>query len=204
MLTKSSIPAAIAILLCASCASTSADEPKPRQDVLIDVPAQNGQLPVTEPLEPQAQDLLINGVVNQPLHFNVATEKVKQTYLGVETAKADDTLRAQLKLPAGVGLEVKHVEGPAKDAGVQQHDVLYKLNDQLLINTEQLVVLIRNFKPGEKIELTVIRQAQPVQVSATLVEKEVETLSTNKDWNYTWQGVNTAKALAAPKAKTAR
>ena len=87
----------------------------------------------------------------------------------VLTIHADETLRAQLKLPAGVGLAVKHVEGPAKDAGVQQHDVLYKLNDQLLINTEQLVVLVRNFKPGDKVELTVIRQAQPVQLSATLV-----------------------------------
>jgi S1-C subfamily serine protease len=102
----------------------------------------------------------------------------------VETVAADDTLRAQLKLPDGVGLAVKHVEGPAKDAGVQQHDVLYKLNDQLLINTAQLVVLVRTFKPGDKVELTVIRQAQPVQLSATLVEKEVETLNANTTYIY--------------------
>jgi autotransporter-associated beta strand protein len=131
------------------------------------------------------------------INVNITTEKVKAAFLGVETASAGETLRAQLKLPAGVGLAVKHVEGPAKDAGVQQHDVLYKLNEQLLVNTDQLAVLVRTFKPGEKVELTLIREAQPVKVTATLVEKEVEALSGIREpavYNFTDMAVPEAKS----------
>jgi S1-C subfamily serine protease len=167
----------LALIVFAWCVRAVADE---RSDLLLD-----GNVPTTNPtFTIDGGGLLTTGTLNQPLTLHITSEKVKATYLGVETVAADDTLRAQLKLPDGVGLAVKHVEGPAKDAGVQQHDVLYKLNDQLLINTAQLVVLVRTFKPGDKVELTVIRQAQPVQLSATLVEKEVETLNANTTYIY--------------------
>lgn len=102
---------------------------------------------------------------------------VKATFLGIAVAPADPTLRAQLKLPDGTGLAVINVDndGPAKDV-VQEHDVLIKLDDQLLINAEQLVVLVRMHKPGDTIALTVIRQAQPTTVSVKLVEHEVPEL----------------------------
>jgi hypothetical protein len=62
---------------------------------------------------------------------------------------------------------------------VQEHDVLYKLNDQLLINPAQYMVLVRTFKPGDKVELTVIREAQQRKLTATLIEKEVEAFAGN-------------------------
>ena len=110
--------------------------------------------------------------------FRYQPQMVKAAFLGLETGTADATLRAQLKLPEGVGLTVRHVydQSPAQAAGVQEHDVLYKLNDQLLINPEQYAVLVRTFKPGDEVELTVIREAQPLKLKAKLIEKEVDAL----------------------------
>jgi|GEM_PF-4586275 len=103
---------------------------------------------------------------------------VKASYVGIEVTRADATLRAQLKLPGGMGLAVQSVDdkGPSSGA-VQEHDVLYKLDDQLLVNSEQFAVIVRSHKPGDKVTLTVIREAQPLTVTVTLVEKEVPELS---------------------------
>lgn len=107
--------------------------------------------------------------------FMFAPKMVKASYLGVVAHPADPTLRKQLSLPDGVGLVVEHVEtgSPADQAKVEKHDVLQKLDDQLLINPEQLMVLVRMHKAGDEIKLTVIRQAKPVTLTAKLVEKEV-------------------------------
>src|SRR5687767_13080737 len=72
-------------------------------------------------------------------------ETVKAAFLGVGVEKPSETLRAQLGLQEGVGLVVNLVEenSPAKGAGIRQHDVLHKLDDQLLVNEEQLVTLVR-------------------------------------------------------------
>ncbi|MDD4892222.1 MAG: PDZ domain-containing protein, partial [Phycisphaerae bacterium] len=104
----------------------------------------------------------------------VKVELVKASYLGIAAGPADAALRAQLSLPEGVGLAVQFVdpEGPSKAAGVGQHDVLWKLNDQLIINPEQLTVLVRTFKVGEEVKLTVIRQAKPQVIAVKLAEKE--------------------------------
>jgi len=109
-----------------------------------------------------------------PLPPGVKMEMVKAAYLGVATRPASPEVRAQLDLPDGVGLAVEFVdpEGPAKEAGVQRHDVLHKLNDQILINQHQFAVLVRTFKPGDEVTLTVIRKAKPRKIAATLVEKE--------------------------------
>jgi hypothetical protein len=105
--------------------------------------------------------------------------KVKASYMGVGVDVPNDTVRAQLKLPEGSGLVVNYVDdnGPAKDL-IRQHDVLQKLDDQLLINAPQLVTLVRMHKPGETIQMTVIREARPVTVPVKLTEKEMAPLST--------------------------
>jgi len=92
------------------------------------------------------------------------------TFLGVHAVPLDPALRAQLDLPDGVGMLVRSVapESPAAKAGVKPHDVLHKLDDQLLINADQLVVLVRIHSPGDAVELTLIRKAKPTLLTVTL------------------------------------
>jgi len=100
--------------------------------------------------------------------------KVKVTFLGVTTRSPDAAMRKQLRLAAGTGLSVESVceKSPAKEAGLEVHDVITKFNDQVLINQEQFVTLIRMYKPGDKVELTVIKEGKEQKVTATLAEGE--------------------------------
>lgn len=101
-------------------------------------------------------------------------EMVKVTYLGVATAPVSEALAEQLRLPKGVGLVVDFVDGksPAAEAGVRRHDVLVRLEDQLLVNPEQLAVLVRLRKPGEKVALSLVREGREETVRAALGETE--------------------------------
>jgi hypothetical protein len=96
------------------------------------------------------------------------------TYLGVGTSSPPDALTEQLKLTKGLGLLVDSVEpdSPAAAAGLRPFDVLQKLDDQLLVNSEQLTVLIRNHRPGDQVELILLREAQPLRIRATLGERQ--------------------------------
>lgn len=103
----------------------------------------------------------------------------KGSYLGIAASAASPAMREQLRLKPGIGLVVDRVErgSPAEEAGIKQYDVIDKLNDQWLINSEQFVVLIRMNDPGSEVKLSIIRAGQPQVVSAKLVEKEVPPLA---------------------------
>ena len=96
-------------------------------------------------------------------------------YLGIGVEPPGEALRSQLSLPDGAGLVVNYVadEGPSKDV-IHMHDVLQKLDDQILVNGEQLVTLVRMHKPGEAITLTLLRQASPRSERITLGHRPPE------------------------------
>ncbi|MGA0845376.1 MAG: PDZ domain-containing protein [Luteolibacter sp.] len=90
-----------------------------------------------------------------------------RTWLGLKLCKPDATLVAQVpSLPQGVGFVVHSVEAesPAASAGIREFDILWKLNDQLLINQAQLATLLRLHNPGEEITLSGFRAGKPMQV----------------------------------------
>jgi exonuclease VII small subunit len=70
-----------------------------------------------------------------------------------------EELLAQLPIEKGAGLILKSVvpDSPAARAGLQKNDVIVKLDDQLLINSNQLSALIQMKKDGEKVRLTYFR-----------------------------------------------
>jgi hypothetical protein len=104
-----------------------------------------------------------------------APEAIKTSYLGVVTVPVDTNTARQLDLPAGTGLRVIFVEAasPAQLAGVTVKDVLLKWDEQILINTQQLSVLVRTSKPQQEVALTVVRQGKQTVLKAKLVEKEL-------------------------------
>ena len=68
-------------------------------------------------------------------------------------------------------------DSPAAAVGLKEHDILQKVNDQLIINFEQLHVLIRSKKAGEKVKLTVLRQGSEKQLDAKLGSRDVASAS---------------------------
>jgi hypothetical protein len=90
--------------------------------------------------------------------------------LGLSVAPADAAIAAQLKLPAGTGLAVQTVspDSPAAVAGIRPHDVLIRLEDQLLVNVPQLAALVALRQPGEKVVLTLRRDGRELAVTVAL------------------------------------
>ena len=101
-------------------------------------------------------------------------EKETVAFLGVETSAVSATLASQLTIPRGSGLVVNHVLEKSPAAGVlQEHDILLKLDDQLLIETRQLSVLIRMRKAGDDVALTYLRGGKEATARVKLGQHEV-------------------------------
>jgi hypothetical protein len=95
-------------------------------------------------------------------------------FLGVETAPVSITTGVQLGLPRGTGLVVNHIVPKSGVDGVlEEHDILLKLDDQILIETRQLSVLIRNRKEGDEVVLTYLRGGQKATAKVKLGKTEV-------------------------------
>ena len=101
--------------------------------------------------------------------------KVPVTFLGVETSQVPRVVSEQLGLAKGFGLVVDYVvpDGPAATAGVQQSDILKMLNDQILMEPDQLVKLIRSYPEGTNVTLTILRKGQETKITVKLAKKEV-------------------------------
>jgi hypothetical protein len=114
-------------------------------------------------------------------------------YLGVETMPVDPTVAAQLSLPRDTGLAIRRVaEGSPAASLLQKHDVLTKLDDQILVDMRQLSVLVRNHKAGDEVKLTLVRGGKEITVKAKLGEREVPKVAMDGGepfmWNFNGDG----------------
>ena len=107
-------------------------------------------------------------------HAGGPAELEKVAFLGVQTAPADPALAAQLGLPRNTGLVVTDVVADSPAASVLKvHDVLLKLDDQLLIDPHQFSVLVRNRGEGEEVTLTYLRAGKEAKTKVKLGQHEV-------------------------------
>jgi hypothetical protein len=94
-----------------------------------------------------------------------------RAWLGLQLSKPDATLTAQLPLlPPGVGFVVHSIDkdGPAAQAGLLEHDILWKMGDQILVNEAQLATLLRLHQPGEAVAVSGFRAGNPLALAIKL------------------------------------
>lgn len=105
---------------------------------------------------------------------NAQPSSDKRPWVGVSVSGAPAALRHQLKVSDGVGLIVEFVQpkSPAAEAGIKPYDLLLKLDDQWLVNTEQFAVLIRMHHAGDEVKLSLLREGKEHTVTARLVDHE--------------------------------
>jgi hypothetical protein len=99
-----------------------------------------------------------------------------RAWLGLQVSKPDLTITAQLpSLPQGIGFVVKSIDagGPAEKAGLVNYDLIWKLDDQLLVNESQLATLLRLYKPGDEIEIHGFRGGKHQEFKLKLGEAPV-------------------------------
>lgn len=105
-------------------------------------------------------------------------------FLGVETRPVDPVLKETLDLSSGAGLVVMQVVPNAPAASVlKRYDVLVKLDDQLLIETRQLAVLVRNHKEGDEVTLTFLRHGKEMTSKVKLAKHDVPKFALNDGGN---------------------
>ena len=120
----------------------------------------------------------------RPFERREKLEMESVPFLGVETGPVSATVSAQLGLTRGTGLVVNHVlpKSPA-DGVLKEHDILLKLDDQILIETRQLSVLIRSRHEGDEVTLTYLRAGQKATVKVKLAKHDVPKMALDSEGN---------------------
>ncbi len=114
----------------------------------------------------------IKGLINTVL----ANGKVEQPYLGVHYLSLTPDLAYQYNLPINRGAYVFAPDGgaavvpdsPAAKTGVQEKDIITKVNDTTIDNKTSLTGALAQFKVGDSVSLTVLRSGKTLTLHATL------------------------------------
>jgi serine protease Do len=96
--------------------------------------------------------------------------KVSRGYIGVTIQDLTDSLAQAFKVPDNQGALVTSVEpgSPADKAGVKRGDVIRKVDGQTVTDTPSLRARIGSLSPNTKLQLSLLRNGQPVEVTLTL------------------------------------
>lgn len=87
----------------------------------------------------------------------------KQVQLGITVSKPSGAVYAQLpQLPRGSGFLLQTVSagGAADVAGLQPMDIIWKLDEQILINESQMMVLLSHQRPGNGVKVSYFHSGQ--------------------------------------------
>jgi len=100
----------------------------------------------------------------------IATGSVQHPYIGVGYQQNDPQIASELNLNTTDGIVVTQVDpnSPAAKTGLQEDDVIVALNRQKIDQDHVLTGLLLTHKPGETVNLTVLRNSQTFQVNVTL------------------------------------
>ncbi|WP_116090956.1 Do family serine endopeptidase [Sphingomonas crusticola] len=103
-------------------------------------------------------------------------QRIHRGYLGVGIQPMTDDVAAGLNLPKDRGEIVSRVEPgqPAARAGVQQGDVIVKVNGQDITPDNTLSYIVAGQPVGSRVRIDVIRNGKPVTLNAVLAERPPE------------------------------
>lgn len=100
---------------------------------------------------------------------SAATDAPTFATLGLSLTRASAVLRQQLALKRGGGLVVERIAAGSRAAraGFQQHDVLVRLDDQVLVLPEQFDALLEAAEPEAPLDCTVLRGGRELVIPLT-------------------------------------
>ncbi|MFC3147051.1 DegQ family serine endoprotease [Piscinibacterium candidicorallinum] len=105
-----------------------------------------------------------------------ASGRVSRGYLGVRLEEVTKDVAEGLGLSKPQGAVVTNVEAntPAAKAGLQEGDIVLRVDGRVVENRAELVRQIANIRPGTKITLQVWRAGKTRDVTITLAERPAE------------------------------
>lgn len=101
--------------------------------------------------------------------FSIAGDKDSDGFLGVYIEDLSDELREAL-VYKGDGAFVQNVvdDSPAEKAGIEASDIIVKYGGKSVENASDLRKLIKKTKPGEEVELILVREGKEKSVTAKI------------------------------------
>ena len=99
---------------------------------------------------------------------------VKKPYIGVGLADLSEDA-VNYGLPQGAAVRKIYEDGPCEAAGIEVGDIITKADDTDISNSNQLIALLKKYKSGDKIKLTVYRKGETLEKTVTVAEKKQDT-----------------------------
>ncbi len=103
----------------------------------------------------------------------IATGSATHAYIGVGTRTVTSELQQQFGLSRSSGVLVAEVTpgGPADNAGIQQGDIIIEIDGEEMVEASDVLIAVRDKKPGDTVEVTVDRNGTTQVISVTLEER---------------------------------
>jgi serine protease Do len=103
----------------------------------------------------------------------IKTGKVRRSMVGIVVGNVDSDMAENLGLSEVRGVIVNDVSpnSPAERAGIKRGDVITKLNNENVIDSNSFRNKIASTTPGTEVTLTVLRGGREQQIKATLAER---------------------------------
>ena len=123
---------------------------------------------------------------------------VKRAVLGITMQPVDDKIAKEMKLSSLNGVYIVEVSksGAADKAGVKAGDVLVAIDSTKITTTSSVQEAVSRFSPGDKAELTVIRDGKELKLDVTFKGTSQETGTVADDGFVAFYG---SSIKAAPK-----
>jgi serine protease DegQ len=102
--------------------------------------------------------------------------RASHAYIGIQPATLTPQVATKLGVSRGSGVLVLHVAtpSPAADAGIAPGDVIVALGEQQTPTAEKFVAALRAKRPGERIELTVLRGDETRKMTVVVADRPAE------------------------------
>ncbi|HSX58487.1 MAG TPA: trypsin-like peptidase domain-containing protein [Candidatus Saccharimonadales bacterium] len=96
--------------------------------------------------------------------------RIIKPYLGVVYQTIDSAIAKVQNVPEGAFVRRVVAGSPADKAGIEAGDIVTKINDQALNDTNDLVSILNSIKVGQKITIEVYRDGKTQKLTATVGE----------------------------------
>src|ERR1051326_550278 len=116
--------------------------------------------------------------------------KVTRGYLGMSIQEVTDDARQAFNAPNAVGALVQSVEPgkPADMAGIKQGDIVTALDGRKISNNRELIDYISYLPVGSTVKITVLRNGQPMTLTAKTATRPDESESADENENHNESG----------------
>jgi S1-C subfamily serine protease len=103
----------------------------------------------------------------------LATGTARHAYVGIVPATLTPQIQQKLGVDVARGVVVREVAAgsPAAAAGILPGDIITAVNGEQTPTAEKFIALIRATKPGDRVELTVVRGTTTTQIPITVVDR---------------------------------